>query len=321
MKKTLTSTCIHLGIIARFSLARFLSNSPFDGFAFSLLSSLKAQGIKLPGIDFYRARIRIRHGSIIEAIEMLKEELRLSPKNEKAGILLDKVKQNRKFLAINLSSDLSEIYEKIAPFTMLSIERLQALLDGAKNICLKNTHGNFVECGVAAGGSSALLAWAIKKYSLQPRLVYCFDTFEGMPEPLKEDAHAGIPANKTGWGKGTCSAPIESLETVAALLGVSDLIRPVKGLFQEMLPLNKVKIGAISLIHLDGDWYDSTKAILDNLYDQTADSAYFQVDDYGYWQGCRKAIQDFMNKRNLRFDMNRIDGTGVWFIKGLLSPE
>jgi O-methyltransferase len=301
----------------RLKIARIFVNTPLDGFSFKLLTCLKAQRAKIPDVDLLRACIRLKRGSMVEAIEMLKEELRLFPQNHNAALLLADLQANMKPLAINSSEDLREIYEIIAPFTMLSMERLQALMDGAKKICIENLEGNFVECGVAAGGSSALLAWVIKKYSLRPRLVYCFDTFEGMPEPDKEDSHAGIPANKTGWGAGTCAAPLESLQSVARLLDVLDLIRPIKGLFQDTLPVQKELIGPISFIHLDGDWYNSTKAILDNLYDQTVDNAYLQIDDYGYWQGCRKAIHEFMAHREVRFEMNQIDGTGVWFKKAI----
>jgi len=136
-----------------------------------------------------------------------------------------------------------------------------------------------------------------------------------MPEPGKDDTHAGISAQQTGWGHGTCAAPLESLLAVAEKLGVSALIRPVRGLFQETLPLAKAEIGPIALLHLDGDWYDSTRAILDNLYNQTREGAYMQVDDYGHWDGCRKAIHDFEGERGVNFVKHVIDGTGVWFEK------
>ena len=134
-----------------------------------------------------------------------------------------------------------------------------------------------------------------------------------MPQPGALDSHSHIPAQATGWGEGTCAAPLASLLSAASALGVSDLIKPVKGLFQETLPEKRNEIGPVALLHLDGDWYDSTCAILDNLYDQTAPGAYLQVDDYGYWDGCRKAIDEFEQCRGLNFDRHKIDGTGIWF--------
>jgi len=297
----------------RFTAAKVLSITPLDGMAFRLLSDLKAQRAPIPNIDLMRARIRLKRGATVEAIEMLKEEMRLYPQNSKAGALLRELLDGKSVLRKEPGIELAEVFDVISPFTMLSVERLEALLNGAKRVCRDNIRGNFVECGVAAGGSSALLAWAIKKYSKSPRVIYCFDTFEGMPQPGALDTHEHNPAQKTGWGEGTCAAPLESLMSAASALGVSDLIRPVKGLFQETLPEKRREIGPVALLHLDGDWYDSTCAILENLYDQTAAGAYLQVDDYGYWDGCRKAIDEFEQRRGLSFDRHKIDGTGIWF--------
>jgi predicted O-methyltransferase YrrM len=71
----------------------------------------------------------------------------------------------------------------------------------------------------------------------------------------------------------------------------------------------------IALLHLDGDWYSSTKVILENFYDRVYDGGVLQIDDYGHWDGCRKAVQEFFSARNVTPIMTQIDGTGVWFDK------
>jgi predicted SAM-dependent methyltransferase len=67
---------------------------------------------------------------------------------------------------------------------------------------------------------------------------------------------------------------------------------------------------------LDGDWYDSTRDILSYLFDSVSVGAPLQVDDYGYWDGCKRAILEFQQERGLAFQINEIDGTGVWFLRG-----
>jgi hypothetical protein len=54
---------------------------------------------------------------------------------------------------------------------------------------------------------------------------------------------------------------------------------------------------------------------LENLFDQTAPSAPIQIDDYGYWQGCQRAVREFEQKRSLHFQLQPIDDTGVWMSK------
>lgn len=296
-------------------LAKIIALTPAKPLSLRILSFFKANRTLIPNVDLTRAKIRIAQGRKEEAIEMIKEEIRLFPKNLEAKELLEKQNKCINLKSQRVSSDLHEVLSIISPYTMLSIARLEALLKGAKQVCDENIPGNFVECGVAGGGSSALLAWAIKKFSKQPRVLFCFDTFCGMPKPSKEDTHKGISAYATGWGEGTCAAPVESLLEISEKIGVQSFVKPVIGLFQKTLPAFKDEIGKISLLHLDGDWYDSTKAILDNLYENATPSAYMQVDDYGHWEGCKKAIDEILLKKTNNLKINPIDSTGVWFRK------
>jgi hypothetical protein len=168
---------------------------------------------------------------------------------------------------------------------------------------------------VAGGGSSALLAAVLAKYSSQPRLLFSFDTFSGMPQSSALDVHQGQQAEDSGWGAGTCSAPESSLLEVCEKLGVRPFVRPVKGLFSDTLPAHRGEIGPIALLHMDGDWYSSTRDILENLFDQVVPGGFIQIDDYGYWEGCKRAVNEFALNRGLNFQPNRIDETGVWLAK------
>jgi hypothetical protein len=66
---------------------------------------------------------------------------------------------------------------------------------------------------------------------------------------------------------------------------------------------------------MDGDWYQSTLDILENLYDSVVAGGRIQIDDYGHWEGCRRAVHDFEAARGLSLKLNRIDYGGVWFVK------
>lgn len=209
-----------------------------------------------------------------------------------------------------------KIIEAISSYTMLRQSRLFSLYSLAKQICVEDIPGNFVECGTCKGGSAALLAFVIKKYSQRPRLVYAFDTFEGMPDPSAVDKHDGIPANDTGLGVGTLKASIsEGLDRVCEALDVKDIVVPVQGLFSETLPKYKAEIDNIALLHADGDWYESTMDIFNHLFEQVVNDGIVQIDDYGFWEGCRKAVHDFESAQNITFPLRGIDDTGVWFRK------
>ena len=89
----------------------------------------------------------------------------------------------------------------------------------------------------------------------------------------------------------------------------------VKGWFQDTLPIYKKKIGKISILRLDGDWYESTKVALDNLYDCVVSGGYVVIDDYYFWDGCKKAVDDFILERKLQVTIRRQDASGAYFIK------
>lgn len=214
------------------------------------------------------------------------------------------------------SEEFQSLLATVRPYTLLSQERLFSLYALAKQICIDDIPGNFVECGTYRGGTAAMLATLVRRYSLRPRNVYAFDTFEGMPEPTEFDRHQGIPANETDWGEGTLKAPIdEYLAVVCQALNVEDLVVAIPGLFAETLPENQAKIGAIALLHADGDWYESTMDIFNNLYDSVVAEGFIQIDDYGHWEGCRQAIREIDRRRNAAFAFRGIDDTGVWFRK------
>ena len=214
------------------------------------------------------------------------------------------------------SREFASLLESVRPFTLLSTERLFSLYLRTKAICQRDLPGNFVECGVYRGGAVALLASVVKRHSLRPRKVYAFDTFQGMPEPAEVDRHNGTPANETAFGAGTLEAPIdEYLAVICEHLEVTAIVEAVPGLFSHTLSARKEEIGEIALLHADADWYASTMEIFSNLYDVVIPGGVVQIDDFGHWEGCRKAVRDFERISGEVFDLQRIDYTAVWFQK------
>ena len=294
---------------------KLLENDKYSE-AFKLV--IKAKSLKVPvnGLDYLRAMCFVRMNNFGNALEALREELRLFPENREAILLFDKLSDlvaSADFVVDD--SEFNDVLKVVKPYTLLSARRLYSLFNLTKQVCDSDLPGNFVECGVAAGGSTALLAYMIKSRSKRLRKIYAFDSFEGMPAPTAADTHQGIPAEDTGWGSGTCYATETSVREICRALNVSDIVEPVKGYFQETLPHTKNQIGPVALLHMDGDWYDSTKVILANLYDHVISDGFIQVDDYGHWDGCKKAVKEFEASRNTCFKIFPIDGTGVWFKK------
>jgi hypothetical protein len=223
---------------------------------------------------------------------------------------------------------------KVRPYTMLSPERLITLYQQAVHCETANVPGDFVECGVWKGGSVALMALANLKRGKARRRIQLFDAFSEICEPdakvdgeraLQETAQLSPGAGTSGklkaltgfydtmGGPGTLEGNKDLLERVVGYDG--RFLEFHKGWFQDTLPKDAPSMGPIALLRLDGDWYASTKVCLDFLYDKVVKGGFVIIDDYGTYEGCRKAVDEFRAARGITDFLSHIDQTGRYWIK------
>lgn len=295
--------------------ARELMASGQNYQAKEILIQAKALREPVEGLDFTRAQLFKGEGRLGDARECLNEELRFFPKNTSAAALLQEVRAlettNRPQIE---DPEFHELLNQIRAYSMLPEERLYRVFALARQVTQSPLSGSFVECGVAGGGSSAMMAALMKRYRKSPGVLFACDSFSGMPDPTEHDTVSGQAANATGWGAGTCAAPEDSVREVSTKLGCSGIVKPVKGYFENTLPTCKVEIGKIALLHADCDWYSSLMTIFNELYDQVEPGGVIILDDYGYWEGIKKATDEFFAKRNIKATVQDLGGS-AWFQK------
>src|SRR5882672_132321 len=205
-------------------------------------------------------------------------------------------------------SEFSRTYRQVMGHTMCSNARLRALHRGVRYVVQNEIRGDLVECGCARGGSAAFMALTLKELRAHRRL-WLFDTFEGLPAPTQDDPDYNIAKLWTGG----CAASVEEVQDFLTGLGVNNNVEFVSGLFQQSLPRSQV--AEIALLHIDGDWYESVKACLEHLYNKVAPGGWIQLDDYGYWKGARRAVDEFLLKRGIRPHLEKVDYSGRVFRK------
>ncbi|MEI7782589.1 MAG: TylF/MycF/NovP-related O-methyltransferase, partial [Planctomycetota bacterium] len=88
-----------------------------------------------------------------------------------------------------------------------------------------------------------------------------------------------------------------------------------KGWFQVTLPTDASGVGPIAILRLDGDWYASTRICLEHLYDLVVPSGFVIVDDYGTYDGCRRAVDEFIAGRGLDVQLQPVDSDCVYWVK------
>lgn len=194
-----------------------------------------------------------------------------------------------------VDQELAALLESAAPYTMVGSGRLTSLYRNATAVIAANVPGHFVECGTCRGGSAAMLAVAARKNAWQ-RQLYLFESFMGHPDTASAEAPDADLVEKYA---GTLVA---SINDVKCALQAVDAYSPnhvhiTPGWFQDTL--NTIDIPQIAVLHLDGDWYDSTKCCLEAYYDRVVPGGFVQIDDYNYelMHGCKKATEEFFAQR------------------------
>ena len=211
----------------------------------------------------------------------------------------------------------------VRPFTMTSSERIWSLLKAVDYVIDQPVAGDFVECGVWRGGSVMVMARRLLERGAADRTLWLYDTYEGMTEPTMEDVEAttGTTARQlldtTDIGDGNnvwCIAGIDDVQANVRSTGYpADRLRFVQGDVAQTLHLEAPE--AIALLRLDTDWYESTKVGLEVLYPRLSVGGVCVLDDYGHWQGARKAVDDYFTNQGFRPLMNPIDFSGRIFLK------
>ena len=72
----------------------------------------------------------------------------------------------------------------------------------------------------------------------------------------------------------------------------------------------------ICLLNLDVDIYEPSKAVLDNFYEKISTGGILILDDYLTFPGETKAIEDFIQDKEIKISPPLFDGT-PYFIKKL----
>ena len=213
-------------------------------------------------------------------------------------------------------------YKKVRLYTMTSPARIFALCEAVNYVVDKGIQGDIVECGVWKGGSMMAVAETLLKAGDTSRNLYLFDTFKGMPPPTSNDVDlAGLTAenllkssdkeiDESVWCRATLDVVKEALGSTSY---PSDKVHFIKGMVEETIPQYVPE--KIALLRLDTDWYESTKHEMEHLFPRLARGGVLVIDDYGHWQGARKAVDEYLEKNDVTILLNRIDYTGRIAVK------
>ena len=159
----------------------------------------------------------------------------------------------------------------------------------------RHVDGCVVECGVWRGGMIAGIAELLGP----ARQYLLFDSFAGLPRAREIDGPALL-----GWQKdvdgghyhNNCTASESEADAAMRMSGATSYSLQ-KGWFQDTLA-NFTPPCPIAILRLDGDLYDSMQCCLAHLWPYTAQDGVVIIDDYDIWDGCARAVHEFLARQS-----------------------
>lgn len=140
--------------------------------------------------------------------------------------------------------------------------------------------GAAAECGVYKGGTLATIALA-RPFST----VYGFDTFTGLPADKWDASEPHKPGDFADTTLDAVRAVVRNLPNVVL----------VEGIFPKSTEACHAHSHTFAFVHLDFDYYESTRAALAWFLPRMSPGGAIVFDDYG-WKHCpgvRRAIEEF----------------------------
>ena len=170
--------------------------------------------------------------------------------------------------------------------------------------------GDLIEPACGEAGPRSSCAQCSRLHDVTDRIVWVADSFEGLPPPDMEtypqdagDVHHTFDLLRV---------PLEAVQANFAKYGLlDDQVRFLKGRVKDTLP--HAPIERLAVMRLDGDMYSSTMDALKSLYPKLSVGGYAIIDDYGYWEPCRRAVHDYREAHGITDPIQEVDWTGAFW--------
>jgi len=196
--------------------------------------------------------------------------------------------------------------------TMVGLIRLNNVENCVNSILENNVEGDFVETGVWRGGVIILMAALLEENECVDRKIWAFDSFQGLPKP-NPTKYPNDKGNKL-YKINLLSASMEEVINNFNEYNIStERVIFRKGWFKDTLPEHEIE--KISLLRLDGDYYESTMLSLEHLYPKVTKGGYIIIDDYNAFVYCKKAVDDYRKKMSIDEPIIKIDREAIYWRK------
>jgi len=190
----------------------------------------------------------------------------------------------------------------------LEKEALIELANAVMAVEAMNVKGAIIEAGCALGGSSIVIG-----RTKQPgRNFYVYDVFGTIPSPGERDPEVAhqrykeiIEGRSSGIGGDVYYGyQVSLLDNVKQQFRDFDVapeinnVTFVQGLYEQTMRVDF----PVALAHIDCDWYESVMICLNQIVPNMVSGSLLILDDYYYWPGCRKAVDEWFSDEKDQFE-------------------
>lgn len=194
--------------------------------------------------------------------------------------------------------------------SMIGELRMRNLQRLAERTIIEQVPGDFIETGVWRGGACIMMRAVLEAYGDTTRRVWVADSFEGLPPPSPE----AFPrdAGDTHHQMKPLAVPLGEVQRNFERYGLLDAqVQFLKGWFRDTLA--SAPTGPLALMRLDGDMYESTIQALEALFPRLSPGGFVIIDDYGYIESCRAAVDEYRERMGITDPLLPIDSLGVYW--------
>ena len=191
--------------------------------------------------------------------------------------------------------------------SMIGRARMDNLQHCLETVLADDVPGDFMECGVWRGGACAF-AKAVLTAHGSDRTVWVADSFQGLPPPERPEDDIDLQTRiypMLAISQPQVQALFERLDLM------DDRVRFLPGWFSDTLPT--APVDTLSVLRLDGDYYESTIVALQSLYPKVSPGGFVIIDDYGELEPARRATHDYRAEHGITAEIVDIDGVGVYW--------
>ena len=247
------------------------------------------------------------------SIEELRRKAKANSKPKRAAAPKPKPKPKAKPLPADYDDAAKDIIRAVRPWTMTGPDKIYALIQAVRYVARHRIPGDVVECGVWRGGSMQAVARTLAAAGDTSRDLHLFDTYEGMPPPSDRDVRRSdertadelLAAESREDSKVWAVATLEDVQDGFSQVPYpSERVHFVTGKVEDTIPEHAPE--RISILRLDTDWYESTRHELEHLYPRLSPGGVLLLDDYGYWEGAREAVDEFLEQSGERLLLMRM---------------